>query len=173
MPVVKVSLSLEADVVAEARAESGGNLSAYVNEALEARMRNRSLRQTLDEFRHEFTPLPPEEEAAFRQQAREAFARVEAGAAALEETLVRAQSALDEHPLVDEAVVTLGPLQTPVAYVVLTEERQPLGALAAELREHLRRSLDTGWEVHLVLVPGNPAEPGTRSRPILPGVVPL
>ncbi len=48
MPVEKVSLSLDAQVVAEARAASGGNLSAYVNEALEARVRNRQLRQVLE-----------------------------------------------------------------------------------------------------------------------------
>ena len=54
MPVEKVSLSLDAQVVAEARAASGGNLSAYVNEALEARVRNRQLRQVLDDFKDEF-----------------------------------------------------------------------------------------------------------------------
>jgi hypothetical protein len=146
---------------------------ADMNEALEARLRNRSLRQTPDELEHEFPRLPPEQEAAFRQQVRAAFARVDAGARALEETLVRGQSALDQHPLVDETLVTLGPLQTPVAYVVPAEERQQLSALAAELREHLERSVDTGWDVRLVVVPRDPAEPGTRSRPILSGVAPL
>ncbi len=67
-----MSLSLEAEVVAEARAASGGNLSAYVNEALQARVRSRRLRQTLDEFAHEFPPLPPEEDAAIEKEYDEA-----------------------------------------------------------------------------------------------------
>src|SRR6516225_2189100 len=98
MPVEKVSLSLEADVVAEARAEAAGNLSAYVNEALEARLRNRHLRRVLDEFR----PLDPEEDARVRREYREATEKALAAAAATEEILVRGTEVLNEHPLVKE-----------------------------------------------------------------------
>jgi hypothetical protein len=167
MPVEKVSLSLEAEVVAEARAASGGNLSAYVNEALQARARNRNLRQVLDEFEHEFPPLPPEQAAAIDKEFDDAVARVEAGSEALEVTLVRGTDLLNDHPLVEEAVIALGPLQFPVAYIVLTDEQQPIAAVVSALREHLRQNLDTGWEVRLVIVARDPS-----GRPSLPGVVP-
>ncbi len=167
MPVKKVSLSLEAEVVAEARAASGGNLSAYVNEALQARVRSRRLRQTLDEFAHEFPPLPPEEDAAIEKEYDEAVARVEAAAAALDVTLVRGTELLNEHPLVEEAVVALGPLRLPIGYVVVADERRPVAAVLGELSEHLQQNLATGWVVRLVIVARDP-----DGRPILPAVVP-
>jgi hypothetical protein len=168
MPVEKVSLSLEADVVAEARAEAGGNLSAFVNEALEARLRNRHLRRVLDEFRHEFPPLDPEEAADIRREFDEAQAQALAAAAATEETLVRGTELLNEHPLVAEAVIERGPMRLPVAYVVLADERQPVAAVFADLGEYLKERLTAGWKVQLVIVGRDP-----RGRSDLAGVVPL
>src|SRR5215471_11193284 len=152
MPVEKVSLSLEADVVAEARAEAGGNLSAYVNEALEARLRNRHLRRVLDEFRHEFPPIDPEEDAQVRRELDEAIAKAETAAIELEDTLVRGTELLNEHPLVKEAVIARGPLRLPIAYVELAEDQRPVAAVFAELGEFLAKQLTTGWKVQLVLV---------------------
>jgi len=148
MPVEKVSLSLEADVVAEARAEAGGNLSAYVNDALEARLRNRHLRRVLDEFRHEFPPLDR--------------------AAATEEVLVRGTELLNEHPLVEEAVIARGPTRLPVGYVVLADERKPVAEVFAALGEYLTERLSAGWKVQLVILGRDP-----RGRSDLAGVVPL
>src|SRR5215472_18472219 len=167
MPVEKVSLSLEADVVAEARAEAGGNLSAYVNDALEARLRNRHLRRVLDEFRHEFPPLDPEEDAQVRRELDEAMAKAEAAAMALEDTLVRGTELLNDHPLVKEALVARGPLRLPVAYIELADEQKSVATVFAELDEYLMRQLDTGWKVQLVLVGKD-----TRGRSALAPVVP-
>jgi hypothetical protein len=163
----KVSLSLEADVVAEARAESGGNLSAYVNEALEARLRNRNLRRVLDEFRHEFPPLDPEEDAQVRREYDEALEKAEAAAAALDDTLVRGTELLNEHPLVEEALIERGPLRLPVAYIELADEQKPVADVFAELDEYLTKRLNTGWRVQLVLVGKD-----TRGRSALATVVP-
>jgi hypothetical protein len=168
MPVEKVSLSLEADVVAEARAESGGNLSAYVNEALEARLRNRHLRRVLDEFRHEFPPLAPEEAEQVRREFDEAQAKALAGAAALEETLVRGTELLNEHPLVKEAVIERGPMRLPIGYVVLADDQRPVAAVFSELGQYLRERLSAGGRVQLVIVGPDP-----RGRSDLAGVVPL
>src|SRR5215472_7837108 len=110
MPVEKVSLSLEADVVAEARAESGGNLSAYVNEAVAARLRNRELRRVLDEFKDEFPPDDDEEVTRVRREFYEGLAKIEAASRELDDILVRGSTLLDEHPLVEEAVIALGSL---------------------------------------------------------------
>jgi hypothetical protein len=168
MPVEKVSLSLEADVVAEARAEAGGNLSAYVNEAVEARLRSRNLRRVLDEFRHEFPPLDPEEDAQVRRELDEAFEKAEAAAAALEETLGRGTELLNEHPLVKEAVIERGPMRLPIGYVVLADEQKPVAEVFSELGDYLSERLTAGWKVQLVLVG---RDPGGRSD--LSGVVPL
>jgi hypothetical protein len=168
MPVEKVSLSLEADVVAEARAEAAGNLSAYVNEALEARLRNRHLRRVLDEFRHEFPPLDPEEDARVRREYREATEKALAAAAATEEILVRGTEVLNEHPLVKEAVIERGPMRLPIAYVVLVDEQKPVAEVFSQLGEHLRVRLTAGWKVQLVIVGRDP-----RGRSDLAGVVPL
>ena len=168
MPVEKVSLSLEADVVAEARAEAGGNLSAYVNEAVEARLRNRHLRRVLDEFRHEFPPLDPEEDARVRRELDEAFAKAEAAATALQETLLRGTELLNEHPLVKEAVIERGPMRLPIGYVVLADEQKPVAEVFAELGAYLTERLTAGWKVQLVIVGRDP-----RGRADLAGVVPL
>src|SRR5215467_4634967 len=168
MPVEKVSLSLEADVVAEARAEAGGNLSAYVNEALEARLRNRHLRRVLDEFRHEFPPLDPEEDAQVRRELDEAMAKAEAAAIALNETLVRGTELLNEHPLVKEGVIARGPMRLPIGYVVLADEEKPVSEAFTELGEYLKERLVAGWKVHRVVVGRDP-----RGRSDLASVVPL
>jgi len=167
MPVEKVSLSLEADVVAEARAEAGGNLSAYVNEALEARLRNRHLRRVLDEFRHEFPPLDPEEAEQVRREFDEALEKALAGAAATEETMIRGTELLNEHPMVEEAVITRGPLRLPIAYVVLASQDKPVAAAFAELDEYLTQRLNTGKKVQFVLVGRDP-----NGRAPLASVVP-
>jgi hypothetical protein len=167
MPVEKVSLSLEADVVAEARAEAGGNLSAFVNEALEARLRNRNLRRVLDEFRHEFPPLDPEEDAQVRREYQQATAKAEAAAAALEDTLVLGTALLNEHPLVKEALVARGPLRLPIGYIELADEQKPVVAVFAELDEYMAERLATGWKIQLVLVGRD-----TRGRSALAPVVP-
>jgi hypothetical protein len=168
MPVEKVSLSLEAEVVAEARAEAGGNLSAYVNEALEARLRNRHLRRALDESRHEFPPLDLEEDAQVRWELDEAMAKAEAAAAATEEVLIRGTELLNEHPLVKEAVIARGPMRLPVGYVVLADERKPATEVFSELGEYLTERLSAGWKVQLVVVGRDP-----RGRSDLAAVVPL
>lgn len=168
MPVEKVSLSLEADVVAEARAEAGGNLSAFVNEALEARLRNRNLRRVLDEFRHEFPPLGPEEDAQVRRELDEAMGKAVAGAAATEEALVRGTELLNEHPLVKEAVIARGPMRLPIGYVVLADEQRPVADVFTELGEYLKERLSSGWKVQLVVVGRDP-----RGRSDLAAVVPL
>ena len=56
----KVSLTLARDVLDEARARSGGNLSAYVNEALGQRVRRETLRELLDELDVAHGPVPAE-----------------------------------------------------------------------------------------------------------------
>jgi hypothetical protein len=167
MPVEKVSLSLEADVVAEARAEAGGNLSAYVNEALEARLRNRHLRRVLDEFRHEFPPLDPEEAEQVNREFDEAMERALAMAAATQQTMIRGTELLNEHPMVQEAVITRGPLRLPIAYVALADEDKPVAAVFAELDEYLAQRLKAGRKVQFVLIGKDP-----HGRAPLASVVP-
>lgn len=167
MPTEKVSLSLDADVVAEARAAAGGNLSAYVNEALEARQRNRHLREVLDEFKHEFEPLDSEEEAEVVREYDEAVAQVQAANRELDRLLLDGTDALNRHPLVEEAVIALGPLRFPIGYVVVADERQPIATVLSELSEHLQRQVPTSWDVRLVIVAKDPL-----GRPSLPGIVP-
>lgn len=162
-----MSLSLEADVVAEARAEAGGNLSAFVNEAVEARLRNRHLRRVLDEFKHEFPPLDPQEDARIRREFNEARAKAAAAAEALEDTLVRGTELLNEHPLVEEALVMNGPTRLPIGYVAVADEQQPIASVLSELDGYLQQRLNTGWKVRLVIVSRDP-----RGRAHLAGVVP-
>ena len=167
MPVEKVSLSLEADVVAGARAEAGGNLSAFVNGALESRLRNRNLRRVLDEFRHEFPPLDPEEAEQINREFDEAMEQALAGAAATQETMIRGTELLNQHPGVQEAVIARGPLRLPIAYVALAAEDQPVAAVFAELDEYLAQRLSTGRKVQFVLVGKDP-----HGRAPLASVVP-
>ena len=69
MAVVKVSLSLEPDLVAEARELAGrGGLSALVNDALRIRLQHIRVSRLLDEMDEEYGPVPAEvtEEVARR-----------------------------------------------------------------------------------------------------------
>lgn len=75
MAMKKVSLTLDEELVAEAR-ERSGNLSAFVNEALEARLRNARLGQLLAELDAEFGPVPPEVQAQAKRDMDEARARI-------------------------------------------------------------------------------------------------
>ena len=62
MPVEKVSLSLDADLVARARRVAGHRgLSALVNEALRIKLQHERLRAVLAEMDAEFGPVPAEE----------------------------------------------------------------------------------------------------------------
>jgi len=168
MPVEKVSLSLDADVVAEARAASGGNLSAYVNEALAARQRNRRLRAALDEVKDEFEPGDPEEDARIVREFDEARAQARAAQADLERLLLEGTDTLNEHPLVEEAVIALSPLHLPIAYVVVADEQRPVAAVFTTLGEHLRERFGTAWRVQFAIVSRDPDD-----RAPLAGVVPL
>jgi Arc/MetJ family transcription regulator len=67
MPVEKVSLSLDADLVAKARRVAGHRgLSALVNEALRIKLQHERLRAVLAEMESEFGPVPAEELARAR-----------------------------------------------------------------------------------------------------------
>jgi len=62
MPVEKVSLSLDAGLVARARRVAGHRgLSALVNEALRIKLQHERLRAVLAEMDAEFGPVPAEE----------------------------------------------------------------------------------------------------------------
>jgi metal-responsive CopG/Arc/MetJ family transcriptional regulator len=64
MPVVKRSISFDADLIEEieqlAAEQTGGNLSALVGQALEQRLKSRRLREALDDWEREFGPIPQE-----------------------------------------------------------------------------------------------------------------
>jgi hypothetical protein len=167
MPTEKVSLSLDAEVVAEARAASGGNLSAYVNEALEARRRNQRLREYLDDIKPEFEPLDPEEEARVIREYDEAREQSRAANRDLEHVLNVGTPVLNEHPLVEEGVIAMGPMYLPVAYVVVSDEQQPIATVAAALKRYLKERLQTEWYIQIAIVPKDPAD-----RAPLVGVLP-
>ncbi len=62
MPVEKVSLSLDREIVDKARRIAGPRgLSALVNEALRLRLQQERLRVLLAEMDAEFGPVPPED----------------------------------------------------------------------------------------------------------------
>lgn len=62
MPVEKVSLSLDQQLVAEARRVAGRRaLSALVNDALRVRLQHERLRRLLAEMDDEFGPVPAAE----------------------------------------------------------------------------------------------------------------
>lgn len=69
---------------------------------------------------------------------------------------MRGTALLNGHPLVAEAVITRGPMQLPVGYVIVADEQQPIAAVAAELTRHLERHLATGWQVPLAIVARGP-----------------
>jgi|SRR5215471_3953063 len=158
MPVEKVSLSLDADVVAEARAASGGNLSAYVNEALETRHRNERLREYLDDIRPEFEPIDTEESARVVREYDQAVAEARAAARDLDRVLHVGTLVLNEHPLVEEGVIALGSMHLPLAYVVVTDQQQSIAAVTETLEAYLKEQLRTEWEVGIVIVPSHPGE---------------
>ena len=61
MAVSKVSLSIEEDVLAEARERAGRReLSAYVNEALQRQLQHDRLGELPAEMETESGPIPPE-----------------------------------------------------------------------------------------------------------------
>ena len=58
MAVAKVSLSLDAELVAQARALAGARgLSALVNEALRVQLQHERVRRLLDEMDQEYGPV--------------------------------------------------------------------------------------------------------------------
>lgn len=60
----KVSVTLEDDVVEEARARAGhGEFSAYVNSAVKRALQADRLRALLDEYEAEHGPISPEVQA--------------------------------------------------------------------------------------------------------------
>jgi Arc/MetJ family transcription regulator len=62
MTVEKVSLSLDADLVARARQVAGHRgLSAFVNDALSTKLQHERLRAVLAGMNAEFGPVPPKE----------------------------------------------------------------------------------------------------------------
>jgi hypothetical protein len=172
VPFEKVSLSLEGDVVAEARAESGGNLSAYVNEAVEAKLRNARLRQLVDDFRDEFRPSSTEDDEAFRREVRDAFAATDAAAAAVEPAILAVQELLNSRESVAEAVVVVGALGLPVAYVVPADEEDSISAFADDLYREMALRAAQAYVPSLVIVPGRPKELRSRSGRVLPEVLP-
>ena len=61
MKTEKVSLSLDVDLLNEARRRTGGHsLSAYVNEGLRRQILADRQREVLREWEHEFGPIPEE-----------------------------------------------------------------------------------------------------------------
>lgn len=70
MKTTKLSVTLDTDLVQQARAFAGGNLSRYLNEALRDKLRNENLRKLLEEAEAEYGPVPEEllaeAEAAFK-----------------------------------------------------------------------------------------------------------
>jgi Arc/MetJ family transcription regulator len=62
VPVEKVSMSLDADVLAQARERVGGRgVSAYVNEAVRRQLRRDALAEVLSEMRETNGPVGDEE----------------------------------------------------------------------------------------------------------------
>lgn len=72
MTVEKVSLSLDHDVVAEAREFAGrGGLSALVNDALRTRLQQIRISRLLDDMDDEFGPVPEDVAEEVKRQWRE------------------------------------------------------------------------------------------------------
>ena len=62
MPVEKVSVSMEQEIVTAARERVGGRgLSAYVNEAVRRQLRRDALAELLAELRAEHGPVPDDQ----------------------------------------------------------------------------------------------------------------
>jgi hypothetical protein len=60
MKTTKISVTLDADLVQQARAFARGNLSRYLNDALRDKLRNENLRELLEEAEAEYGPVPEE-----------------------------------------------------------------------------------------------------------------
>ncbi len=69
MKTEKVSLSLDAQLIAEARRRVNGNsLSAYVNAGLRKQVLADRQSDLLDEWERDFGPIPPEASAKIASQ---------------------------------------------------------------------------------------------------------
>jgi hypothetical protein len=69
MGAEKVSLTLEAELLAQAREVAGRRgLSAFVNDALRIKLQHERLRRLLDQMDVEFGPVPERELARARKQ---------------------------------------------------------------------------------------------------------
>jgi len=82
MAVKKVSVTLDAELLAQARQQSD-NLSALLNDALAAYIRNVNLGRLLDELDEEFGPVPEETMREAREEMDAAILQVERGRRAL------------------------------------------------------------------------------------------
>ncbi|HZD37569.1 MAG TPA: type II toxin-antitoxin system CcdA family antitoxin [Actinomycetes bacterium] len=78
MKTTKISVTLDTDLLEQARAFARGNLSRYLNEALRDKLRNENLRVLLEEYEAEHGPITEEVQA-------EAAATFEAALKAAEE----------------------------------------------------------------------------------------
>jgi post-segregation antitoxin (ccd killing protein) len=58
MPTSKVSITLETEVLEDARLQAGGNLSAFINEAVKKQLRKEFARQLLADRERELGPIP-------------------------------------------------------------------------------------------------------------------
>ncbi|MDQ2791329.1 MAG: type II toxin-antitoxin system CcdA family antitoxin [Actinomycetota bacterium] len=69
MAIAKVSVSVDADLLAEARELAGRRgLSALINDALRVRLQHARVGRLLDEMDTEFGPVPTEIEEEVRRQ---------------------------------------------------------------------------------------------------------
>lgn len=69
MAIVKVSVSVDADLLAEARELAGRRgLSALINDALRIRLQHARVSRLLDEMDEEFGPVPAEIEEEVRRE---------------------------------------------------------------------------------------------------------
>jgi acyl-CoA reductase-like NAD-dependent aldehyde dehydrogenase len=79
MKTTKISVTLDTDLLQQARAFARGNLSRYLNEALRDKLRNEHLRVLLEEQEAEYGPIPEEELAQARAELQAAFKAAEEG----------------------------------------------------------------------------------------------
>lgn len=79
MKTTKISVTLDADLVQQARAFARGNLSRYLNDALRDKLRNENLRKLLEEAEAEYGPVPEEELAKAQAELKAAFEAAEEG----------------------------------------------------------------------------------------------
>jgi post-segregation antitoxin (ccd killing protein) len=79
MKTTKISVTLDTDLLKQARAFARGNLSGYINEALRDKLRNENLRVLLEEYEAEHGPIPEEELAQAGAELEAAFKAAEEG----------------------------------------------------------------------------------------------